>query len=386
MLWGKRKKTQFVTLKSNVDLGLLENQFIYVEGEYDARVNSAIRRLYSSISMQLKDADPDADFIYLPLITEQLQTDTRSLTDCVAYYFPNQQWTPVDCPLKELPSTAQLSQHFFSLCSYPDPINPGFLRFLNRDTDGGYLYAYFMLAHRGAGSFDKQIQAYIDTIAYSDSITTLKEVPPQHVVGQVFEKFLMSESCSMKSPEALDLINRIKSDIENLKAMGFYEVLLKEIGASLLERKQVQMFQPSRLFIDEQFRILLTDFHEMEILMTPLPKTLFFLFLRHPEGILLKSLIDYKTELMEIYKLLSFREQYVPMDESISRICNPAEGSVNEKISRVKEAFLKKMSMDTAQYYLIEGDRGMKKKILLDRSLVVFPEALERIQRTVVAE
>jgi hypothetical protein len=180
----------------------------------------------------------------------------------------------------------------------------------------------------------------------------------------------------------LDLISQIKSDIKNLKELGFYELLIKELGSILFEQGANRMFQPSRLLMDEEFRIYLSDFNNMEITMTPLPKTLFILFLRHPEGINLKSLIEYKKELLEIYKLLSYRETYFNMVESVNRICNPLEGSINEKLSRIKEAFLRKMSMDTAKYYIVTGERGMKKKIEIDRSLIDFPDAFNEIELT----
>lgn len=199
--------------------------------------------------------------------------------------------------------------------------------------------------------------------------------------------FVTEAPCEEKQPsEEYALITRIKSDIQNLKELGFYEILLKEIGSVLYAGEKDKIFQPSRLVIDETYRIFLPDFDIMEIEMSPLPKTLFILFLRHPGGINLKSLIDYKVELLEIYKLLSYRETYFSMVESISRICNPIEGSINEKLSRIKEAFLKKMSMDTAKYYIVRGERGMEKKIEIDRSLIVFPDAFTEIKLTVISE
>ena len=181
-----------------------------------------------------------------------------------------------------------------------------------------------------------------------------------------------------------ELISRIKSDIQNLKDLGFYELLLKEIGLgnAIFENRPDIIFQPSRLTMDEDFKIYLPDFNGMEIEMTPLPKSLFILFLRHPEGINLKSLIDYKIELLEIYKLLSYHETYFKVVESIDRICNPIEGSINEKLYRIKEAFLRKMSMDTAKNYIVVGERGMKKRIEIDRSLIELPKALEEIELT----
>lgn len=193
------------------------------------------------------------------------------------------------------------------------------------------------------------------------------------------EKRKVKADVSEKISEEQELIHRIRRDIQNVKDLGFYELLIKEIGHLLLQKEENELFPPSRLLISDDFRIYLPDFHHIEITMSTLPKSLFILFLRHPKGINLKHLVDYKKELLEIYKLLSYRETYLQMVESINRICNPLEGSINEKLSRIKEAFLKKISIDSAQYYIVSGERGMPKRILLDPSLVQFPRSLEEI-------
>ena len=87
----------------------------------------------------------------------------------------------------------------------------------------------------------------------------------------------------------------------------------------------------------------------------------------------------FKKELLEIYKLLSYKEEYSDIVESIDRICNTTDGSINEKIFRIKEAFIKKMSIDTAKYYIVTGERGQKKEIPLNRSLLQLPSMFEEI-------
>ena len=135
--------------------------------------------------------------------------------------------------------------------------------------------------------------------------------------------------------------------------------------------------------MDEYFKIFLPDFDNMEIKMTTLPKTLFILFLRHSEGIILKHIHVYRKELLEIYKLLSYKEDYEDFVENIDRICNPTDGSINEKISRIKEAFLNNMSIDTAKHYIITGERGQKKEIVLSRSLLLLPQMFAELYITI---
>ena len=58
----------------------------------------------------------------------------------------------------------------------------------------------------------------------------------------------------------------------------------------------------SRIVITKDFRIILPDYNDTEIVMTPLPKAVFMLFLRHPEGIPFKLMRNYRDELLYLYK------------------------------------------------------------------------------------
>ena len=114
------------------------------------------------------------------------------------------------------------------------------------------------------------------------------------------------------------------------------------------------------------------DYEMKEVKMSPLPKALYFLFLNHPEGILFKELTDYRTELMTIYKNISLRENPDEARESIKKMTDPFDNSVNEKCSRIRTAFLRVVAEDIAEKYYITGYRGEEKKILLDRELVIY--------------
>jgi hypothetical protein len=138
--------------------------------------------------------------------------------------------------------------------------------------------------------------------------------------------------------------------------------------ANLLERKL------SRIYIDKSYRIFLPDYNNMEIEMTPLPKTLFFFMLKYPNGVMLKELYKHKQELLYIYGRISNRTDLKQMQNSINDMTNATSNSINEKCSRIKEAFVSKIDDRIARSYYITGDRQEPKSISLDRSLVVFEE------------
>jgi hypothetical protein len=132
----------------------------------------------------------------------------------------------------------------------------------------------------------------------------------------------------------------------------------------------------SRLRIDKFHRIFLTDYGNIEIEMTPLPKTLFLFMLKYPDGIMLKELYKHKQELLYIYGRISNRTDLVQMQQSINDMTDATSNSINEKCSRIKEAFVSKVDERIAESYYITGSRQEPKRVILDRNLVILEEVL----------
>lgn len=397
-------------LKSEKDLGLLENQIIYVEEDYNKMINQFIETYCDDHLFYQPHHKSSIEIIYMPTLSKQMQGEI--LETLMRYYFPNlatiyyRSLRPVEL------NTQFITRFLFSFLPFKEPVRPGLLRQLEKDEDGYFVYEYYQFEPGNRDKIAKQYFNYINAIRDSFNVAHIEEEvthsqsldsffgpseepkpKPEKVNhkkrGIIWNRPMpsMLENIGQStedtaSPEWEKIMNRVLCDITNLKEMGFYEILIKELGSLLFEEDKERMFQPSRLEIDRDYKIILPDFNNMEVTMTPLPKALFILFLRHPQGIMLKSLIDYKRELLEIYKLLSYRESFDEMVESINRICDPTEGSINEKLSRIKEAFLKKMSMDTATHYIVKGERGMEKRIEIDRSLINLPKVFDEIALT----
>ena len=62
------------------------------------------------------------------------------------------------------------------------------------------------------------------------------------------------------------------------------------------------------------------------------------------------------------------------MLDSIKRMCTPWDKSINEKLSCIREVFVKNMAESYANYYTVIGARGGKKRILIDRNMVIWPD------------
>ena len=161
-----------------------------------------------------------------------------------------------------------------------------------------------------------------------------------------------------------DLIAEVKARIAELRQRGISQHILE------------QLIHPddrlSRLVITKEYRIILPDYHDMEIMMEPLVKAVYLLFLNHPEGILFKDLPSYRNELAEIYGKLRPGGLTERALQSIEDVTNPLLNSINEKCARIRGAFVGQFDDHMARHYYIDGRRGEAKKISLSRDLVTW--------------
>lgn len=164
--------------------------------------------------------------------------------------------------------------------------------------------------------------------------------------------------------ESLQLIKEIRERLEALRNKGVNTMFLHDIidGSEHL----------SRLRITKDYRIYLVDYHNMEIVLPILPKAVFILFLHHPEGIRFKELTDYYSELLHIYLNMRPIGGRMRQEQSVRDVTDPCSNSINEKCARIREAFVRKFDDRLAKNYYITGKRGEAKRIVLDKSMIIW--------------
>ncbi len=156
----------------------------------------------------------------------------------------------------------------------------------------------------------------------------------------------------------------ILKEIERLQRK--YDVTIEELTAFLNYKVRLSL-----LHISSSGGIFLDDFDFKEVKMDTLTKSVYFLFLNHPEGINFKDMGDHQGELEKIYSSLSRRDDMDGIRRSVATLCNPLDNSINEKVSKVKKAFRDAVDDRIARFYYIDGKKGEAKTIVLDRSLVI---------------
>ncbi|MBR5159810.1 MAG: hypothetical protein IKW84_09565 [Bacteroidaceae bacterium] len=140
---------------------------------------------------------------------------------------------------------------------------------------------------------------------------------------------------------------------------------LKRLGVGV-ER----LAEPVELFIDKNYNIRMCGADGQILNLRPLVKTLFILFLKHPEGILLKQRDAFRAELEEIYGMISPNTDRDDVKARVARLVDLEDNSFSEKAS-VLNARLKELLPDEiAGEYQISGYNGCPRKIRLNPLLV----------------
>lgn len=324
------------------------------------------------------------DFVYPSIQIFDAFSDEQ-IQDTVRYYFPWESGTDIAVLRNEVllrcswlhegqrprkPSIANASGRRFGLyADEPDSFEEQFRKIARafRTPKGTYddTVHFMIVSHSNALEDDetyKQEQpkeeSDYSSIRYSVTSYSYKEDAPIGVIGE-------PESDIVAPDDELDRMFR------QLRA-NMPEWAIKEMLSQALRTNEVV----SRLVIAEQFKLILPDYNNMEIKMTPKEKALYLLFLRHPEGLRLKLLSEHKDELGKIYRKLAKRDVKQVIEDTIENMSLSITGDADVQRSRIKTAinkvFADNICKDYGKWYVISGTKGGLMRIELPQDKIIW--------------
>ena len=206
------------------------------------------------------------------------------------------------------------------------------------------------------------------------------------MLSRLFNRFGMKASLSCEESDDDEAPQKTPEEIEDEQSLIETAKVLRDLrmtvqklrleGVSLMAiHEYIDKQEPlSRMTITSDYRIFLPDYNNMEIEMGALPKAIYFLYLRYPEGIIYKHMPDYYNELLNIYKQLRPNTDEARLNLTITKVVNPLGNALNENIARIRKAFVEKFDEHLANNYIITGERGLQYSIPLDRDLITWEE------------
>ena len=111
----------------------------------------------------------------------------------------------------------------------------------------------------------------------------------------------------------------------------------------------------SIVFGQQRGIILLPD-ENMHVALNPMERTLYRLFLAHPEGIASDSLLAHWQELCGIYEQESCFDDQPLRDNALESLCSESKTVFYSTISRIKRKFLDALGARKATPYIIKRD------------------------------
>ena len=162
--------------------------------------------------------------------------------------------------------------------------------------------------------------------------------------------------------ELLGIYSNLQSIVKSLRLRG---IALGAIHKFIDEQEPL-----SPLVITEDLRLFLPLYNNIEIELSAQKKALYFLFLNHPEGIVLQHLGDYHNELVNYYKQTNNGVLTPKMEESIRKLETYGNNQLHVVIARIREAFCVKFDERLARNYFIRGEKGQPYHISLDQELI----------------
>lgn len=193
------------------------------------------------------------------------------------------------------------------------------------------------------------------------SINQRKRPEISDLIEKLHYDFLVDEADEL-TEEDEQLLSEISERVEKLRQRGIKQHLIEQFVKMTVSMSHLQ--------VTPDARILLTDYNK-EVQMLPIDKVVYIFYLRHPEGISIKSLADHKEELMVLYARVSGKTELTnKQKESVERLCDPTDNSINEKLSRIRKSFCAEVHESVADSYVVKGSRGENRYISLDEELI----------------
>lgn len=330
-----------------------KQQVIYIENEYNETINRFIQTNYEAICNHFRQQG--WEFCYLPYLAKDL-----TYAGATGYYAPYSEGT-AECDFKSdfllgfMANPQNISKVPPSLVYYSDAFaeeDACIFRGISLDDE-----RYFE-----NDDFSEVLISIRDDISKNDTNSDIRfRIVSRDDLYDDFDDYVKAE---IPDEETRDLLKELEWRISDLKQRG--------VSAYVLERLINKTEKLSRLVITADYRILLPDYNNMEIQMTPLVKAVYLLFLRHPKGIVFKHLMDYRDELKEIYKKIKGDRWIFTQIRSVNDATDPMKNSINEKCARVREAFVTRFDERLAKHYIITGERGEPKRITLPQDMIVW--------------
>lgn len=288
---------------------LLNGYIIYVETEYSKEVTGYLKANLDEIKTLFNTKYK----IFIIASNNNLETNLKEAT---SYFYPRLNFD------KRNLSLTNSSQYLLELFGVKDEVKRGLLSIDNETT-------FTDLSNIKIENLKAFLSQYVSNI-YVEEYDDL----PFYGNNDYDENITLDDETKKR-------IDTIFEQFRTLKENGSFLSVLPIIENYIKENNTTNIDDLSALCIDENYNIYLSDYNNLEVKLSHLTKSVYLLFLNHPEGISLQELALYEKELLTHYKNVSNRLDFDKMNESITDLIDTKSNAIYVHLSRIKSAFSK---------------------------------------------
>lgn len=374
-------------LKNNINLGnnfnIPENYVIYFEKEHNKELNLFIRNNYEAI--KTKFSALGLNFIYPPFI----KVSKIQVEEILSYYTPQFNYYQIPTLAKDSFGQKLLDNALQNAFKDFDTILNNNITETFKVNSEELLNLFEYNFHIKSGLFFFKFNSGIIGVSdyfYSNSDNNYElffEEAIQYLSRNEWEDYALGDAMigsflptvdysEQLDEEAKEIVQDLEIKLKELKDSGQLLFLIPVLKDLLNKQSHTIDFNSiSKMEIDYQNKIQLPYFKK-EVELSHLTKSIYFLFLKHPEGINLKELGNYKKELLTIYNSVSNQLDYDKMAKSIDDVINLETKAIYTHLSRIKSAFYKIMDASFAKYYIVSGSGVEDRKVLFETKDIIW--------------
>lgn len=174
--------------------------------------------------------------------------------------------------------------------------------------------------------------------------------------GSLRESSVVDYAGMLEGMEATELLALVRAAQRRLVKMGV--------------QNEADAQAPVDLYVDKSYCIRMGGPAGTQVPFRPLVRAVFILFLKHPEGILLKDRARFQKDLEDIYKVIAPEVDAEDRRRRVRKLTDLEDNAFSENLSVLNATLERILPVSQVHNYKIQGNNGYPRRIPLSPLLV----------------
>ena len=320
---------------------MADNQVIYVESDYNPRVNEFLKKNYWKVRQLFRREL--LEFIYIPAEYNHAMEEGPASKEWLSNRLPmSREFIAQRKP--DLTTGEVFNENAAIDAIPPSCICNGF----------GYSMGYnlyFDAYHLDLNGKDDDSWLMLQFQQIAESYSRKKSQRWEHLYGDYEVQSMLYEV------ERLQRALRVKGVIPEV-----FDQITQSLNREL------------SLVVTSNARLIIPELNGKELVMNPITRTLYLLILSHPEGIHPDAIVGHWNEMLRVYGGLTHFDDKTHIERVVETLCKEDKVSLYSTVSHLRQNLVSDLGPKIAGDYAIIRDKDKLYHITIDRSRVMWED------------